>query len=235
MENFGREPTLEEVGARMLEALGPPAVPNPAGDNLPDGEGRREENVPELPWNVQIGGKDTWVGAKMGLGRNNDRAVDNIALAQLPGAGFRRDRWGNLIFRLPDDATVLETYVSGIADRAPVYEERQKPVGGQEFYDNRPGFSRQDAMNASVDLTPGVAGGVVGYGVGAVSENPLLGGAAGAATTTGANILLDELARRVGSGRPVDWRRAADEGLSDLILPDIWDAEDIKKNWLRRR
>ena len=131
MRLLGREPTPDEVGARMLAALQTPTAPDPAGDNLPErgpfsfvndaitgvrdrydmyqrqyhGEGRREENVPEQPWKVQIGGKDTWVGAKMGLGRDSDRAVDDIALAQLPGAEFRRDRWGNLVIKLPEDAT----------------------------------------------------------------------------------------------------------------------------------
>lgn len=110
MHLLGRGPTPDEIGARMMEALRTPAAPDPAGDNFPDrgpfgfvhdalagvrdrydaasrqyrGEGRREENVPELPWNVQIGGKNTWVSAKMGLGRGNDRAVDDIALVQLP-------------------------------------------------------------------------------------------------------------------------------------------------------
>lgn len=209
----------------MLEALKTPAVPDPAGDNLPDrgpfgfvhdafagvrdrfdaysrqfhGEGRREENVPELPWNVQIGGKDTWVGAKMSLGRDNDRAMDDIALAQLRGGEFRRDKWGNLIVKLPEGAQVAGQTASG-----------------QEFYPNRPGFSQQDLANFVVDQIPNAAGAAVGGSIYAATKNGGRALATGAATRAGANLLLDELAQRAGSRQSIDWQRAADDGLDGL-------------------
>ena len=109
-------------------------------------------------------------------------------------------------------------------------------VGGQEFYVNRPGFSGQDVMNEGVAQIPGAAGAAVGAGVGAASgENPVLARAASAATTAGANAMLDELARRVGSRQSVDWQHAADEGINGLLYPGVWDVGEIRRNWFKKK
>lgn len=222
---IGRAPTPEEVGARMQNALNTPEKPghdstNPGvlspSDYWPkstligqvldqwSGEGRREENIPELPPYLVVNGDETWAYSDIGKARDDRDKMVQIAARQLPGSTFRRDAYGNPIITVPQGTQAMESRVAGIDEKGePVMERKSVPLSG-EYYLNRPGFSLRDAANFGQDALYSQIGGKLGA---------LVAGPPGAILGPALTSAIEDMdAGRVGadfSPDPVHMARAA--------------------------
>ncbi len=201
-----------------------------------DGRGRREEEVQELPPGVRVGDNDTSAWSKMALGRGNDAAVADIAQAQLPGATVRRDVSGNVIVKLPDNAVKSQMEVTGMTlDGAPEFEFKDTPVGGQEYYLNRPGFSRRDVANGAVDWAPKVVGELAGDAATLATDNPIIRRAVRGVAAVEASVMLDQLAQQAGSNPPMDIVGAAETGQKSLLYPSRKDVLGMVSRMRQRK
>lgn len=173
------------------------------------GEGRREEGIDELPENIAAtGDHPSWAKEAMALARDNPKAAADIAQARIPGSTIRVDQWGNPIIRIPQTAVRFERRPvmrggSVLFDQVPVPVNESK-----EYYLNKPGLSAQDAVNYMPDAALLMAGGAGGAKLGqaALGEAGKIGGAG--VGSGGASVIMDLLARAVGSKQPVDWKKA---------------------------